>query len=191
VVGSIGIDVQAARAAACLLEWPDQATGGAARQGAIGDGRRLLIPVATATDDAGEGRWGSAAAEEVLSRLTADGAGPTAGTAAGLAPALLAWQGEPWSEEFLGGLRQRLLRYLGLPESGPVRGHQLLFCADPGPDGDWPGPTRSSSARRTRCCAAGWPATPTCPGRAPSWPWRAARPPPISACTRCRRRRTR
>jgi hypothetical protein len=141
VVGSIGIDVQAARAAACLLEWPDQATGGAARQGAIGDGRRLLIPVATATDDAGEGRWGSAAAEEVLSRLTADGAGPTAGTAAGLAPALLAWQGEPWSEEFLGGLRQRLLRYLGLPESGPVRGHQLLFCADPGPDGDWPGAT--------------------------------------------------
>jgi hypothetical protein len=138
VIGSIGIDVQAARAAACLLEWPDQASGrGAARQGAIGDGRRLLIPVAATTGDAGEDWWGSAAAEAVLSRVTADAASATAGSAAALAPALLAWRTEPWSQEFLSGLRQRLLRYLGLPESARVRGHQLSFCADPGPGGDW------------------------------------------------------
>ena len=138
MIGSVGIDVQDSRAAACLLEWPDQATGrGAARQGAIGDGRRLLIPVAATPDDAGEPCWGSAAAEVALSRVTADGASATAGAAAMLAPALLAWRTDPWGEEFLGGLRQRLLRYLGLPPTGRVRGHQLSFCADPGPAGDW------------------------------------------------------
>jgi hypothetical protein len=138
VIGSVGIDVQASRAAACLLEWPDQATGrGAARQGAIGDGRRLLIPVAATPDDAGEACWGSAAAEAVLSRVTADAASAAAGSAAMLAPALFAWRTDPWSEEFLGGLRQRLLRYLGLPQTGRVRGHQLSFCADPGSAGDW------------------------------------------------------
>jgi hypothetical protein len=145
VIGSVGIDMQAARASACLLEWPDQATGRrVTRQAAVGDGRRLLIPVAATASEAGEARWGSEAAEAVLSRMTTDGAGPAAGTAAALAPAVLAWRAEPWSGEFLGGLRQRLLRYLGLPETGQLRGRQLAFCADPGPDGDWAGAARAA-----------------------------------------------
>jgi hypothetical protein len=172
MIGSIGIDLQDTRAAACLLEWPDQGMGrGVPRQGVIGDGRRLLFPVAATAADgedatgsggaagsggmarsglagsglagsggAADGLWGSAAAEAILARA-GSGARPgprgAAGSAAALAAGLHQWRSGPWTAEFLDGLRRRLLRYLGQPETGPVRSHLLSVCADPGPDGDW------------------------------------------------------
>jgi hypothetical protein len=113
MIGSIGVDFSGSRAAIGLLEWPD----GQTRQGPVGDGRRLLVPVA-ATGSA----WGSQAAEAVLAELPAS---------ARLDGSLYCWLRDPWSEEFLSGLRQRLLSFLGQPESAGFRTHQLFVCGDP------------------------------------------------------------
>jgi hypothetical protein len=119
MIGSIGIDISGSRAAIGLLEW----SGGQTRQGSVGDGRRILVPVA-----ATESAWGSQAAEAALAALP---------ESARLADSLRCWQRDPWSDEFLSGLRRRLLSYLGQPESAGIRTHQLRICADPENAGDW------------------------------------------------------
>jgi len=119
VIGSIGIDLQGSRAAVCLLEW----AGGHVRQGPVGDGRRILIPVAaTATS------WGSAAAEAVLGALPA-GRQP--------ADSLYAWRQDPRSPDFLTGLHRRLLDFLGQAQAEGFRSHQVCVCADPESGTDW------------------------------------------------------
>jgi hypothetical protein len=112
MIGSIGVDITDSRAAIGLLEW----SGGQIRQGPVGDGRRILIPVA-----ATESAWGSQAAEAVLAALPGS---------ALLADSLRCWRWDPWSEEFLSGLRRRLLSYLGQPESAGFRAYQIRVCAD-------------------------------------------------------------
>jgi hypothetical protein len=119
MIGSVGIDMQGARAAVCLVEW----SGGQVRQGPVGDGRRILIPVAaTATS------WGSPAAEAVLGALPAD---------CRLADSVFAWRQDAWSADFLAGLQRRLLGFLGQQQLARSRSHQVYICADPGSAADW------------------------------------------------------
>ncbi len=119
MIGSIGIDIQGSRAAVCLMEW----SGGLVRQGPVGDGRRMLVPVApTATS------WGSPAAEAVLSALPAS---------TRLADSLYAWRQDAWNAEFLAGLQRRLLAFLGQPQLASARSHQVCVCADLVLTGDW------------------------------------------------------
>ena len=77
MIGSIGVDIQGSRAAVCLME----GAGGQVRQGPVGDGRRILIPVA-ATPTA----WGSEAAEAALAALPAGSGRPTCCTPGGRTP---------------------------------------------------------------------------------------------------------
>ncbi len=122
MIGSIGIDMQGSRAAVCLMEW----AGGQVRQGPVGDGRRILIPVAvTATS------WGSPAAEAVLGALR------TGGRPADMLDMLYAWQQDPWSPEFLAGLHRRLLDFLGQAQAEGFRSHQVIVCADSESGADW------------------------------------------------------
>jgi hypothetical protein len=119
MIGSIGIDIQGSRAAVCLMEW----AGGQVRQGPVGDGRRILIPVAaTATS------WGSPAAEEVLGALPAGYR---------QADVLDAWRQDAWSPQFLDGLHRRLLGFLGQTGTKGIRSHQVCVCTDPGSAADW------------------------------------------------------
>ncbi|MFJ3977265.1 hypothetical protein [Streptomyces sp. NPDC090021] len=112
--GFLGLDVQHSGTVAALLE-------GGGRPLPVGDGLRVWIPHAY-----GEGLgWGSAAALRSLAsgRATAD--------------RLLEWRRDPWDAEFLTGLRDRVARYLGLPErAGPVPGHRVVLCAGPGTPAD-------------------------------------------------------
>lgn len=107
--GFLGLDVQHSGTVPALLE------GG--RPLPVGDGLRVWIPHAY-----GEGLgWGSAAAQCSLAsgRATAD--------------RLLEWRRDPWDVEFLTGLRDRVARYLGLPErAGPAPGYRVVLCAGPG-----------------------------------------------------------
>ncbi len=119
MIGSIGVDIQGSRAAVCLMEW----TGGQVRQGPVGDGRRILIPVA-ATPAA----WGSAAAEAVLDAL------PASSRPADL---MYAWRPDAWSPEFLAGLHRRLLGFLGQAQPEGFRSHQVCLCAAPDSAGCW------------------------------------------------------
>lgn len=119
MIGSIGVDLQGSRIAVCLMEW----AGDQVRQGPVGDGRRILVPVAaTATS------WGSAAAEATLGALQ-PGRRP--------ADMLYAWRRNVWSPEFLVGLYCRLLDYLGQVQQEGFRSHQVCVCPDPGSAGDW------------------------------------------------------
>ena len=119
MIGSIGVDIQGSRAAVCLMEW----AGGQVRQGPVGDGRRLLIPIAaTAT------AWGSAAAEAALDTLPA---------ARRPADMLYAWRQDAWSPEFLAGLHRRLLAFLGQAQPEGFRSHQVCVSADPDCAGGW------------------------------------------------------
>jgi hypothetical protein len=119
MTGSIGVDLQRSRAAVCLTEWAN----GRARQGPVGDGSRILVPVA-ATETA----WGSPAAEAVL-----------AAQPAGRPPAslLYAWRQDPWGGPFLTGLHRRLLGFLGQVQPEGLRSHRLFVCADPESAADW------------------------------------------------------
>ena len=119
MIGSIGVDIQGSRAAVCLMEW----AGGQVRQGPVGDGRRILIPVA-ATPTA----WGSEAAEAALDALPPSGR---------LADMLYAWRQDAWSPEFLAGLHRRLLGFLGQAQPEGFRSHQVCVCADPDSAGGW------------------------------------------------------
>ena len=110
MIGTIGVDLQRFRSSVALMEW----TAGVPRYGSVGDGRRMLVPLA-----ATEMLWGSAAAEATLADLP-----PTAGS-------LYAWRQDPWRPEFLGGLRNRLAAYLGQAPLAPARTHQLSACVDP------------------------------------------------------------
>lgn len=114
MIGSIGVDTSGHRAVIGLLERSRQQI----RQGPIGDGRRRLVPVA-ATGSA----WGSEAADATLAALE---------ERARLADSLYCWFTDPWSEEFLSGLRRRLQNYLGLSDSADFRTHHLCICTDPG-----------------------------------------------------------
>jgi hypothetical protein len=119
MTGSIGVDIQRSRVAVCLTEWAN----GRARQGPVGDGRRILVPVAsTATS------WGSPAAETIL------GAQPASGH---LASMLYAWRQDPWSAQFLTGLHRRLLDFLGQAQPEGFRSHRVFVCADPEITTDW------------------------------------------------------
>jgi hypothetical protein len=119
MIGSIGVDIQGSRAAVCLMEW----AGGQVRQGPVGDGRRILIPVA-ATPAA----WGSAAAEAALDAVPASSRP---------ADMLYAWRQDAWSPEFLAGLHRRLLAFLGQAQPEGFRSHQVCVCADPASAGGW------------------------------------------------------
>ena len=136
MIGSIGVDIQGSRAAVCLMEW----AGGQVRQGPVGDGRRILIPVA-ATRTA----WGSEAAEAALAALPA-GRRPAdmlyawrqdASSPEFLADMLYAWRQDAWSPDFLGGLHRRLLGFLGQAQPEGFRSHQVYVCADPDSAGGW------------------------------------------------------
>ncbi|MFE5716972.1 hypothetical protein [Streptomyces erythrochromogenes] len=111
--GFLGLDVQYSGTVPALLE------GG--RPLPVGDGLRVRIPHAY-----GEGvGWGSAAARCFLAsgRATAD--------------RLLEWRRDPWDAGFLTGLRDRVARYLGLPEgAGPAPGYRVVLCAGPGTPAD-------------------------------------------------------
>ena len=113
MIGTIGVDLQRFRAAITLMEW----TAGMPRHGSVGDGRRILVPMAATGT-----LWGSAAAEATLAGLPA---------AAPLAGSLHAWRQDPWRPEFLDGLRTRLAGYLGQAPLTPMRTHQLSVCVDP------------------------------------------------------------
>ncbi|MFB6888186.1 hypothetical protein ACFCX4_02590 [Kitasatospora sp. NPDC056327] len=105
--GVLGLDVQYSHTVPALRE-----TGAAVP---LRDGHRALIPNAVLPG----GAWGSPAAEEVL----------------GLGPAtperLFAWRRDPWSPEFLRGLRDRSARYLGLSADPPAHGYRTVVCAGP------------------------------------------------------------
>jgi hypothetical protein len=113
MIGSIGVDIQGSRAALCLTEW----ASGRVRQGPVGDGRRILVPVASAATS-----WGSPAAEAVLSAQPA-GRRPV--------DMLYSWRQDPWSPQFLAGLHRRLLDFLGQAQPEGFRSHRVFVCADP------------------------------------------------------------
>ena len=119
MIGSIGVDLQGARAAVCILEW----AGGRVRQGPVGDGRRILVPVAATPTS-----WGSEAAEAVLA------ARPASRRPADM---LYAWRQDPWNLDFLAGLHRRLLSFLGQAQPEGFRSHQVSVCADPDSGADW------------------------------------------------------
>ena len=119
MTGSIGVDIQRSRAAVCLTEWAN----GRARQGPVGDGSRILVPVASTAAS-----WGSPAAETILGALPACGR---------LASMLYAWRQDPWSAQFLTGLHRRLLDFLGQAQPEGFRGHRVFVCADPEITADW------------------------------------------------------
>ena len=119
MIGSIGVDIQGSRAAVCLMEW----AGGQVRQGPVGDGRRILIPVAaTAT------AWGSEAAEAALAAMPASKRP---------ADMLYAWRQDAWRPEFLAGLHRRLLGFLGQAQPEGFRSHQVCVCANLDSAGGW------------------------------------------------------
>lgn len=119
MMGSIGVDIQRSRAAICLTEWAN----GRVRQGPVGDGSRILVPVASTAAS-----WGSPAAEAIL------GPQPTGRHPANL---LYAWRQDPWSAQFLTGLHRRLLDFLGQVQPEGVRSHRVFVCADPESTADW------------------------------------------------------
>ena len=119
MIGSIGVDIQTSRAAVCLTEW----ASGRVRQGPVGDGSRLLVPVASTAMS-----WGSPAAEVVLN------AQPAARHPADM---LYAWRQDPWSAQFLTGLHRRLLDFLGQVQPEGFRSHRVYVCADPESTVDW------------------------------------------------------
>jgi hypothetical protein len=123
MTGAIGLDIQDSRTAIAVLEW----SAGTIRTGAVGDGRRMLVPHAWTGS-----LWGSEAAEAIL-----DGLDPEAAPAA---DQLLAWRQTPWSAEFLEGLYQRLFRYLGQTPPTSSHGHQVCLCTDTAAVGETVGP---------------------------------------------------
>ncbi len=114
MTGAIGLDIQDSRTAITVLEW----SAGTVRMGAVGDGRRMLVPHAWTGS-----LWGSEAAEAIL-----DGLDPEAFSAA---DQLFAWRQSPWSTEFLHGLYNRLFSYLGQTPPTNPHGHQVCLCTDP------------------------------------------------------------
>lgn len=101
--GTIGIDPQSSATTVVVREQG----GGVVRLGSVGDGYRLTVPNAASPD----GAWGTAAA---LSRL----AGTDLDTDRG------AWRCDPWTGEFISGLRDRLFAYLGQVEPVPLNGYR-------------------------------------------------------------------
>lgn len=104
MTGVVGVDIQRTRTAVVLRE----SAGAASQLASIGDGWRSFVP--NAVDETG--RWGTPAA-----------------AAAGDEQ----WLREPWSVEFLNGLRDRLFDYLGRVSPTPANGYRLWFTASSQP----------------------------------------------------------
>src|ERR1700722_11329231 len=133
MTGAIGIDVQESRTALALLEASAYSVGTAS----VGDGVRTLVPHAYT-----EGAWGSRAAQAVL-------ASSATGPDTNLADLPGGWLRDPWDEEFLRGIRQRLDQYTGRMPLNP-RTYQVALCLDPEP-------AVSSASVVRRCESAGLP----------------------------------
>jgi hypothetical protein len=145
--GIVGVDLQYSRATIGLREGMGQQMSASL----VGDGTRRLVPSAIGPD----GTWGSSAVEAFFKR---------AGTVAAAADHVLGWRVDPWSVEFLRGLRERLVAYLGGVTPDRRHGHDVCICTgqadaigwedQAGADADDGSPSTARSAL-LRCAAAG------------------------------------
>lgn len=146
-VGMVGVDLQYSRATIGLREGMGQQRSA----NLVGDGTRRLVPSATGSG----GTWGSSAVEAFFERV---------GDMAAAADQVLGWRVDPWSAEFLRGLRERLVAYLGEVPPDLRHGYHVCICAGQADAVGWEGragadtddgPPSTARSAAQRCAAAG------------------------------------